>query len=229
MDIYIYSDESGVLDKKHNDIYVFGGVAFINKEEKNINARKYQNVERCIRQNKQYTKEDELKACILKNKDKAKIYRSLNACIKFGVVINQKEINDNIFNNKKSKQRYLDYAYKICLKRMFEDLIKEKKIDPDEVENIYIFADEHSTATDGRYELREGLEQEFRFGTFNYSYNKYYPPIFLNLKNIDVHTCNSKTVTLIRAADIVANNIYYKAVNRKEFKKNKNLYLCKLP
>ena len=152
----------------------------------------------------------------------------MNKCIKFGVIVNQKNIRDEIFANKKSKQRYLDYAYKIGLKRMFENLICEGIISADEIENIYIYVDEHTTATDGRYELKEGLEQEFKLGTFNYAYNKFYPPIFKNIKSVNVNYCNSNSVTLIRAADIVANNIYYKAIRSIENTSN-NLYLTTLP
>lgn len=228
MNLYIYSDESGVFDKVHNDIYVYGGVVFLSKEDKDINVRKYRHVERIIRESKGYNKDIELKACILGNTEKTKIYRSLNRCIKFGVIVNQKSIRDEIFGNKKSKQRYLDYAYKIGLKRMFERLINEEFICSDEVENIYIYVDEHTTATDGRYELKEGLEQEFKLGTFNYTYNKFYPPIFKNIKSINVDYCNSNSVTLIRAADIVANNIYYKAIRGIE-NTSSNLYLTTLP
>ncbi|WP_349818098.1 MULTISPECIES: DUF3800 domain-containing protein [Clostridium] len=228
MNLYIYSDESGVFDKVHNDIYVYGGVLFLSKEDKDINVRKYKNVERVIRESKKYDNGVELKACILGNKEKSKIYRSLNKCIKFGVIVNQKNIRNEIFVNKKSKQRYLDYAYKIGLKRMFENLICEGIISADEIENIYIYIDEHTTATDGRYELKESLEQEFKIGTFNYDYNKFYPPIFKNLKSVNVKYCNSNSVTLVRASDIVANNIYYKAIRDIENKSNK-LYLTILP
>lgn len=228
MNLYIYSDESGVFDKVHNDIYVYGGVLFLSKEDKDINARKYKHVEKVIKKSKGYYNNIELKACILENKEKSKIYRSLNKCIKFGVIVNQKNIRDEIFANKKSKQRYLDYAYKIGLKRMFENLICEGIISADEIENIYIYVDEHTTATDGRYELKEGLEQEFKLGTFNYAYNKFYPPIFKNIKSVNVNYCNSNSVTLIRAADIVANNIYYKAIRSIENTSN-NLYLTTLP
>ena len=41
MDLYIYSDESGVFDREHNDFYVFGGVIFLGKEERDIASRKY--------------------------------------------------------------------------------------------------------------------------------------------------------------------------------------------
>ena len=72
------------------------------------------------------------------------------------------------------------------------------------------------------------MEQEFKLGTFNYAYNKFYPPIFKNIKSVNVNYCNSNSVTLIRAADIVANNIYYKAIRSIENTSN-NLYLTTLP
>ena len=31
MDLYIYSDESGVFDKAHNEIFVYGGLIFLGK------------------------------------------------------------------------------------------------------------------------------------------------------------------------------------------------------
>ena len=37
MNLYIYSDESGVFDKVHNDIYVYGGVLFLSKEDNVLN------------------------------------------------------------------------------------------------------------------------------------------------------------------------------------------------
>ena len=35
MNIFVYSDESGVFDVVHNKIYVFAGRVFLSKEEKN--------------------------------------------------------------------------------------------------------------------------------------------------------------------------------------------------
>ncbi len=34
MDIYIYSDESGVFDAKHNRYFVFAGTVFLSKKDK---------------------------------------------------------------------------------------------------------------------------------------------------------------------------------------------------
>lgn len=212
MDIYVYSDESGVFDKRHNDYFVFGGLIFLSKEDKDNESRKYRHVESIIEC--RYKKGEELKASILSNKDKGKIYRSLNKNIKFAAVVKQKDVLDNIYAHKKSKQRYLDYVFKIALKRAFQKLIEYQYIIADEVDNVHIFCDEHATATDGRYELKEALEQEFKIGTFNMEYRNYYPPIFSGMKGIELSFKDSKTTPLIRAADIVANRIYNEVVNQ---------------
>ena len=230
MDIYVYSDESGVLDKVHNEKYVFGGIVFLDKESKDVWNRKYIKAERDVRRSGEYSQNCEIKACIISNKHKSKLYRSLNKCYKFGVVIEQKDVLSRIFENKKSKQRFLDYAYKRGLKNLFISLINKNIIDQTKVNNIFVFADEHTTATNGRYELRETLESEFKTGTYNYDYSKFFPPIFSGLNSVLVSYCNSNSTVLVRAADIVANNIYHKAVSGKiETDFSRNLYITKLP
>lgn len=227
MEIYVYSDESGVFDKAHNDIFVFGGLIFLKKKDMEICSRKYLSAESAIRTGK-YGADDELKACRITNKEKGKLYRSLNQTIKFGVIIHQDNVLDRIFRSKKDKQRYLDYAYKIGLKRAFESLISESIIKPDEVKRIHVYNDEHSTATNGRYELEQALEQEFKLGTYNMRYDSFFPPIFDDLQRIDLYFCNSDKTTLVRAADIIANRIYYMAINQQEDKLN-GIYLSTLP
>lgn len=137
MDLYVYSDESGVFDKEHNDIFVFGGLIFLDKKTKDGYARKYLTAEKAIRS--KYDPKDELKSCKISNKDKGKLYRSMNGVIKFGVVVNQKNVLDRIFKGKKDKQRYLDYAYKIGLKRALQSLMNEGTIDYSAVKSIYNF------------------------------------------------------------------------------------------
>lgn len=227
MDLFIYSDESGVFDKAHNEIFVYGGLIFLGKREKDDYSRKYHVAEKIIRYGK-YSQDEELKASRITNKEKGKLYRSLNGAIRFGIVINQRNVLDRIFLSKKDKQRYLDYAYKVGLKRALQRLIKEGKIKLDEVDTIHIYNDEHSTATNGRYELREGLEQELKLGTYNLKYDKFFPPVFDKMKGIELEFCDSNTVTLIRAADIVANRIYYMALNRK-LENLEGVYLSTLP
>ena len=35
-ELYVYSDESGVFDKIHNDVYVFGGLILLGKDKRDI-------------------------------------------------------------------------------------------------------------------------------------------------------------------------------------------------
>ncbi len=118
---------------------------------------------------------------------------------------------DRIFHDKKDKQRYLDYAFKIGVKHAFKQLIKNNVINPSSVKRLYFFNDEHTTATNGRYELREGLEQEFKSGTYNFNYQFFYTPLFEKLECVNLEFCCSKSKRLIRAADIVANRCYFEA------------------
>lgn len=209
MNIYVYSDESGVFDNHHNGFFVYGGLVFLSKSDHESWQRKYRNSERTIKDIERMGKNSEAKATKISNKSKGKLYRALNHTEKFGVVVHEKDVVTDIFNAKKSKQRYLDYVYKIGVKRKFEDLIARGLIIPSEVENIYFFVDEHSTATNGRYELKESLEQEFKNGTFNYNWQKFFPPLFPSITGVDVIYCNSEKKTLIRSADIIANRIFH--------------------
>lgn len=230
MNIYVYSDESGVFDKVHNDFFVFGGIICINNESKEIWSRKYSTAEKAIRKRNNFSKNKEVKATTIPNGDKDKLFRSLGQCYKFAVVINEKCVLDRIFNSKKDKQRYMDYAYKIAVKRAFEELISQNVISPSNVDRIYFFVDEHTTATNGCYELREALEQEFKLGTYNFNYGRYYPPIFPKIKEINLKYCNSESSLLIRAADIVANKIYYLVrTNKLEKSSIQNIKITYLP
>ncbi len=231
MNIYVYSDESGVFDKEHNDYFVFGGLILLGTEEKENWSRKYSSVEKVLRKNKGVDEKYELKATQITNSEKGKLFRSLNGCYKFGVVIREKNVLDRIYQSKKDKQRYLDYAYKIAVKRAFENLIHDGTLNPDETERIYFYVDEHTTATNGRYELQEALEQEFKLGTYNYRYDAYYPPIFNKMKDVQLEYCNSASKLLVRAADIVANKIYFLTRNERhdDIRNIQNMHVIYLP
>lgn len=215
MNITVCTDESGVFDKEHETIYVFGGVIFLSDDDSISSCRKYISAETSLREAHTRYKSGELKANRLKNKHKNSLFRSLNNEIKFSIVIHLDRVMDRIFDEKKSKQRYLDYVYKVGLKKVFNSLISRGIINPDEVYKLKILCDEHTTATNGRYELAESLVQEFKTGTFNYSWNIFYPPIFTNLNILNVDYCNSSKKPQIRMADIIANKAYYLAKNDK--------------
>lgn len=230
MDIFIYSDESGVFDVKHNHYFVFGGVMFLSREAKEDCARKYAKAEKNVKASGKIEPGAEAKAALISNASKGKLFRALNNQIRFGVVIDETKVHQRIWLSKKDKQRFLDYAYKIAVKRCFENLIRQGKIAPAEVQNLYFFVDEHTTATNGRYELGESLEQEFKLGTFNPEWSHFYPPIFPNLRGVHLQFCNSSTTRLVRAADIIANKIYYCAKTIEGYSANEDdLFVIRLP
>ena len=233
MNLFVYSDESGVLDKVHNKVFVFGGLVFLSKDERDIAARKYSAAERVIRGSGEYEQDAEIKAATISAGDKRKLYRSLNGFYKFGVVVEQSRVLDSIMADKKSKQRYLDYVYKIGVKRLLEELVRRKVIDPNRVENMYFFVDEHSTSTNGLYELRESLEEEFKRGMHSRNFLTFFPPLFPEVKSVELKFCNSAKNRLVRAADIVANRVFHDALNGNEVKafdgEGQKLFLTYLP
>ncbi len=72
MNLYIYTDESGVFDYVHNDYFVYGGIIFLSKEEKDIAVRKYLHVERIVKNKEIYIDNPEIKGNSIFPKDKKK-------------------------------------------------------------------------------------------------------------------------------------------------------------
>ena len=230
MDLFIYSDESGVFDRIHNEYFVFGGIICFGKDQKEHTCRKYSNVEKTLRAAYHYKQETEMKACKVSPKVRAKLYRSLNNSYKFCVLIKERNINQNIFENPKHKQRYLDYAYKLVLKKCIQYLVKSSLLNKYSIDNIYVSVDEHHTATDGLYELRENLLSEFKYGTYDSSWSVCYEPVFPALKGLEVKFCDSSKTLLVRAADIIANRFYHLAMNFKgEIPQTPNSFVYELP
>lgn len=227
MELFIYSDESGVFDNKHNIYYTYGGLILADRNLRDNVSRKYIGAERNI--GKSYKSGIELKASLLSNKHKTKLYGSVKPYVKFGAIIDQREVREEIFNHKESKQRYLDYVYKMALKNAFIGMENNNLIEFDKITKLNVFVDEHTTATNGRYELRQSLMQEFKTGTFNWSWNTFYPPIFTNLADVTLQHCNSAKVPLIRASDIIANRLYYLSTHDKQVAVDNNLYIKYFP
>lgn len=231
MNLFVYGDESGVFDKAHNSVFVFGGLIFLSKKDKDKESRKFLHAERALAPSYgNLIPDGELKATRLKPKHKAGLFRSTNKCIRYAFVVDQQSVMDEIFNNKKSKQRYLDYVFKVGLKRVLAKLIRSGQLNPNEVENLYIRFDEHSTATNGRYELREGIEEEFKSGTFNFRYNSFHSPIFPEMSGeVYLDFKDSKNDTLIRASDIIANQVWYHEVSGRAHEMAGKVFMVRFP
>lgn len=215
-DLYIYSDESGVFDKVHYDTFIFGGLIFTSKKSKDDATRKFLAVERRVKS--QFNIKGEMKGSKIDNKTKYNLYRSFNIGYKFCTKVEQKRVYDQIFEDKKTKQRFLDYAYKMGLKHGIMTLIDLRKIRVDEVRNIYVYCDAHTTSTNGVYELQESLETEFKYGAFSYDFTIFHEPIFPNMGKVEVRFVDSKTSPLIRASDIISNYLYNKSKDGAEIK-----------
>ena len=137
MNIFVYADESGVFDYKHNDVFVFGGLIFLDKDEKDSAQRLYIAAEKVQRDNGAASGHSEMKAIYLKNKQKYSMFRSMNHYHRFGVVVEQEYVNKKIFDNKKTKQRYLDYAFKKFSKEEFKEYVGNLKYAEYICEEIY--------------------------------------------------------------------------------------------
>ena len=229
MNIFIYADESGVFDVVHNDYYVFAWVLCLGKEARDNISRKFVRAERDLRCCTKYNGCKELKAAKLKPKDKMSLYRSLNSVYRGSVVIKQQYVNKNIFGTKKTKQRFLDYALKRGIKSHLLALVENGILAGSDIDNIFFALDEHTTATDGKYELREALIEELKYGTFNYTYQKFFRPPFPGIENINLKYCDSTRKTLIRAADIVANVTLYNAKQNSLHKLEDRQFIMRLP
>ena len=216
MDLYVYSDESGVCDYKHYNYYAFGGVICLGQAGKDEWARRFLNAEQIIKKTKNI--KGEAKAARIDPASKRSLFRSLNNCVKFGVIISQQKLLKRIFECKKDKQRYLDFAYRKAVRRALREMIEDGSIDAKAIRHIYFYVDEHTTATNGCYELHEGLEVDLMNGTYSHNYDRFFPPLFPSMKEVNLKFCNSDKVTLVRAADIVANRLYYEANNAPDIK-----------
>lgn len=227
MNLYIYSDESGVFDKEHNEYFIYGGLILLGKDQRDECSRKYRAAEKAIAH--RYPSGRELKATAIKNSDKGKLFRSMNNYYKFGVIIKQQDVLDTVYSDKKTKQRFLDYAFKMGLKNALRQLLNAGIISINDIHNLHVFVDEHSTATNGKYELRESLLQEFKFGIHNWNYHTFFPPMFPDLLDVTVEFCNSEKKPLVRASDIIANRLYYNTLSNIDSSQMQNIYLKQLP
>lgn len=211
MKLYVYADESGVFDKAHDDLFVYGGV-IVPASRREDSIRQYLALERDIRAHSHGQLDGvELKASFLSMKDRSRVFRLIPryGCWQLATIVNQARVLDSIYADKKTKQRFLDYALKLAIRHGVCSLLASGAMARSEVTAMSVVVDEHSTATNGRYNLEESINNEFRFGTYNMTWDQYYPSVFgSGFPPIPVSYVDSAKVPLVRAADVTANWIY---------------------
>lgn len=209
MNIFVYVDESGVFDPKHRGFFVLAGLVLLSGEEIKNTQYKFISTEKYAKLADGMDESEEAKACFMSVKARAKLHRSIARAERFATVVKLEDVVPGVLSNKKNKQRYLDYAIKVGVRKKFQDLICRGKLNPAEVKALHFFVDKHSAPTSARYELRELLEQEFQLGSFDANFEAYAPPLFPALDSVKVQFEDSCGAPLIRASDIVANRVYY--------------------
>lgn len=211
MKLYIYADESGTFDQINNELFVYGGVIVPGKEVKDGIERKYIAIENDIRENSSSIRSyEEIKANALPMRSRKRLYGVIesSACYQFATIVRQRFLRSSVFSDKRSKQRYLDWALKIGIKQGIAQMLNERQMRIEKVEKIAIFVDEHSSSTSGKYNLCDSINEELRIGMYDPA-GRFHDPLFSpQFPEIPVSYLDSKKVTLIRAADITANWIY---------------------
>lgn len=211
MKLYVFSDESGVFDRVHADLFVYGGVIILGKTNYDAIVNKHRSLERRLRREDPSLKNvPEIKAAYLNLKQRKRLFNlQVPQCVRFGIVIDQQRVYKQIYQTKQDKQRFLDYALKRGIKHAIESANTSGLILKKEINCMSIVVDEHSTATSGKYTFKETVDEEFRRGTYSPNYDKFFPPLFsLDFPCIPVSYCDSKKVVGVRIADITANWIY---------------------
>lgn len=226
-DICMFIDDSGVLHP-NDAFFIYGGYVFTDKETREDAKREYRSLLSNI--DKELLLEAEYKAASLENKHKRALYNVMRRYHSFGISVKTDRVYPNIMDDKRSRNRFKDYALKRGIKFKIEKMIKEGQIDPSLPVKFTINIDQQSTATNGLYGLSESIREEFTKGISNFDYNTFHKPLFYNKFEISTHYCDSKSNYLIQASDILANRLYTSyQVSRPELRKIPNHHCLHLP
>lgn len=212
--IYIFMDDSGKLSENEK-VSVFAGIAFINKKEKEKFNRQYKKIIEEIRCSYCSEQKDmcnnnrcpEIKNFNIKSKHKRRIINLCKQQHTYAVIIDNTRIYKSILNSKASKGRYTDYAQKMIIKKIIQDLINNGTIDPDNDLNLLIQIDQQSTKSNGYYSLQESIDEELSKGIINFNYRVVHKPIIHGNLRVEVKYMDSKKVYGIQASDIIAGSV----------------------
>ena len=86
MDIYVFSDESGVFDCKHHEWFVYAGIIVVGKYEMDSLARSYIAIEKNLRKNPKYRTVPELKGAFLDDKSRRKLLTVFSDTMKYAII-----------------------------------------------------------------------------------------------------------------------------------------------
>lgn len=204
-EIYFYLDDSGVLHPNSREQYfVYAGYAFLSHKEKDRALCSYRRASRKVNPHP----DQELKAHGAKGKTKRYLNSILRDYESLSCVVDKHRIYSNIIKDKKSIHRYKDYCLKRVAKAKLLAMLSQSTISSELPTVLRFFIDNQPTSTDGIYNLRESIHEEFSSGIQNFDYGVFHEPIFHNELIVTTNFCDSRTQPLIQAADILANSIF---------------------
>lgn len=243
--IYINMDDSGVLVKNRasEPIFVYGGIVFLSKEEKDNFIRLYSSLvnqikpkycndfqldnslskQYCLTHFKSSCKYDcpELKSSLLNNSDKRRFLNLIKKYICSVAIVDNSRIYDTIIGDKASRGRFKDYITKRLIKEIVKQLISENKINPENPVRLILNLDEQTTKSNGYYSLKSSIIEELQYGITNYNYDTFFTPI-LNDVSVSIRHQNSYNSLCVQAADLIVGEIRHKRI---EFLDNKDFDL----
>lgn len=208
--IFVFIDDSGVFDLKNNKYFIYAGYIFFSTAEKQSAERIYSKAEKSIRDTLSLDHSIELKSYTLTSKHKSSLFRTMNNFKRFSNIVDLRRVRSEIWKNKKHKQRFLDYTLKRTIKDAIVEGSNQNLFDISKPVTVHIYFDEHTTATSGLYEFKEGIQSELINGTFNYNFGLFFQPVLTRGSVVEFQMLNSAKSTLIRASDIVANLTFFK-------------------
>lgn len=226
--LYIYSDESGVFDQAHYDLFVYGGLLFPSKEIRERARQTYDKTEKSIRSKKQ--SQEELKGSTLSPEDNLKLLHTLDPYLKFACLIDQKAVSASMFRDKKTKQRYLDYVFEDGLRNVIDQLIHKNALSQSNISAVNVAFDRHTVATNNAYELTEGLETELALGSCDFARNECLQALFPSAKGkVAFRFGESDKEILIRAADVVCHHVFVEVQRGNSLDNLPNLVIAHYP
>lgn len=216
--VYFFFDDSGIFHSSNpSGYFVYAGYIFFSKSEKDSARRQYQSLNKKIRSS--LHRQDELKACSLRNTHRRALLNVLKKYERLALVVTLHNVHSHIIEDKYARVRYKDFILKQLIKEKVKLLIAQGKLDPNLDTQLIINIDEQSNASSGIYDLKTAIIEEFRHGISNWNYNAFMPPIFTGELLVDIKYCHSDHEYLIQAADILANYIHHQSKNNLPIKK----------
>ncbi len=184
--------------------FVYAGYIFLSKHEKDDALIAYRRAAKILQDGT--TKE--IKAFGTRGENKRYLLSQLSYCESFSCTVDKKLLYTSIMDNRKSIHRFKDYCIKRAAKAKLSELINRGLIKSNKPTYLRFFIDKQHTSTDGTYNLRESMREEFLNGIANFDYGIKLPSLFSSRLRIDTDFCDSKTHYLIQASDILANAIF---------------------